>query len=141
MQHCDSNPCVNNGICKETSTGFVCLCPKGHTGTFCEETEEKCLLICLNNGTCHFNEPDDYFCWCPSGFGGETCQIKLNYCSINICENNSTCIDETNGFRCQCSTGFIGKRCNILPCDYKPCKGNSICVNTMEENATKNSYK
>ncbi|XP_015834822.1 sushi, von Willebrand factor type A, EGF and pentraxin domain-containing protein 1 isoform X1 [Tribolium castaneum] len=137
---CDSNPCFNNGICQEVKSNFVCLCPKGFTGQLCEENEEKCLLICLNNGTCHRDEPDDYFCWCPPGYGGETCEIKLNYCSTNICENNSTCVDELNGFKCHCSEGFIGKRCNILPCDYKPCQGNGICVNIMEANATKSSY-
>jgi hypothetical protein len=137
---CDSNPCLNQGVCKETATNFVCVCPRGYSGALCQDAQDFCLLICLNNGTCHHTD-NEYFCWCPPGFGGDTCEIKLNYCSNNLCENNATCVSELSGFRCECSRGFVGKRCNILPCDYKPCNGNNICINTMDQRATKNSYK
>ncbi|RZB38885.1 sushi, von Willebrand factor type A, EGF and pentraxin domain-containing protein 1-like [Asbolus verrucosus] len=141
VSKCDSNPCLNNGICQENPTNFTCICRRGYKGALCQDAEEKCLLICLNKGTCHHNDANDYFCLCPPGFGGDTCEIRMSYCSNTICENYGNCVEETNGFRCECSHGFIGKRCNILPCDYQPCKGNSMCVNTMDKITTKASYE
>jgi astacin len=37
---CSSNPCLNNGVCNETTsspTGYICVCPAGLMGQFCEQ--------------------------------------------------------------------------------------------------------
>lgn len=33
---CESQPCVNDGQCKSTNTGYTCECTEGYTGTNCE---------------------------------------------------------------------------------------------------------
>ena len=33
---CTSNPCQNSGVCKLTSTGYMCQCTSQFTGTICE---------------------------------------------------------------------------------------------------------
>nr|XP_023016002.1 sushi, von Willebrand factor type A, EGF and pentraxin domain-containing protein 1-like [Leptinotarsa decemlineata] len=137
--NCDSQPCLNGGTCNSTEVGYSCLCQTGFTGIFCEETIDDCKLQCSNGGVC-FQDDDKPTCLCPDGFGGDFCEAKIKSCSENLCENNGTCVDEHDSFRCECIGGFIGKRCNLLPCDYRPCGLNSICVNKNEGNVTKASY-
>lgn len=75
------------------------------------------------------------------GFGGDFCENRMKICDENLCENNGKCVQDGGSFRCNCVNGYIGMRCNILPCDYQPCKGDSICVNLQVDNATKESYR
>lgn len=142
---CRSNPCLNNATCLSTDYNnnfdYVCVCTEDFTGKFCENALEKCELKCKNGGECVQNEEEQYFCLCPEGFGGEFCENQLKICDESLCENNGKCIEEMGSFRCSCVDGFIGKRCNVLPCDYQPCKGNSVCANLRINNATKESYR
>ncbi|KAJ8929510.1 hypothetical protein NQ314_017803, partial [Rhamnusium bicolor] len=150
--------------CRSCAVGFYqpeygqlkCLpCPNGYTTTTTRSTnpsqciptaEELCKSnkgIC-NNGTCSISNDYQYTCNCFEnyiGYGGDYCEINIKYCTEDICENNGTCVEDENTFRCHCKNSFIGRRCNILPCDYKPCHGHTICININEENATKESYR
>lgn len=74
-------------------------------------------------------------------FGGELCELPLKYCTNQLCENNGTCVEEKHNYRCICPRGYLGRRCTILPCDYQPCDEQYVCVNIMEPNATRNSYR
>ncbi|KAH1026828.1 hypothetical protein HUJ05_000441 [Dendroctonus ponderosae] len=128
----------------ECLPGFVGNCSEGFSGQFCEIVAEKeavCDLKCQNGGTCLDVGENELLCLCSSGFSGTLCETRKNYCQDVICENNSTCIEHEDSFRCICAKGFLGRRCNILPCDYKPCKENSLCTNLELENATKSDFR
>ena len=34
---CESNPCLNGATCIDFFSGFLCQCPPGFGGTFCEQ--------------------------------------------------------------------------------------------------------
>ncbi len=36
IDYCESEPCINDGECMDTGTGYTCVCPEGYTGTNCE---------------------------------------------------------------------------------------------------------
>lgn len=42
IDYCSSNPCVNGGVCRSTSSGFTCSCPQSHTGNFCQIRKYAC---------------------------------------------------------------------------------------------------
>lgn len=141
---CNSNPCLNGGICMARETNlyeFNCVCKVGFKGKYCEEEEEKCPIMCVNGGNCVQDENNMFMCVCPEGYGGDLCETKMQYCKYNLCENEGECIEKTSGYSCLCKNGFIGMRCNIKPCDYKPCRGNFLCVNLLEVNATRLSFE
>ncbi|KAK5644039.1 hypothetical protein RI129_007884 [Pyrocoelia pectoralis] len=138
---CSSAPCLNGGICTPVDENdFTCQCKEGFTGQMCEEVEDKCSKHCLNGGKCGKNDDDIEICDCLEGFAGSFCENRWSYCSSGICEHG-ICLEQLHGYRCLCREGFIGKRCNILPCDYKPCSKDSICINLNVANATKGSYR
>ncbi|CAH0560178.1 unnamed protein product [Brassicogethes aeneus] len=139
---CESSPCLNKGSCEEVNvTDFTCKCPLGYSGKYCQDFEVPCKLSCLHGGTCVESDENDFVCLCPEGFYGEFCEIPLKHCNENLCQNNSTCVEEKSTFKCICSRGFLGKRCTILPCDYQPCSTNTVCVNIMEPNASRSSFR
>lgn len=72
---------------------------------------------------------------------GDFCETSVNYCDSMPCEKGSTCNIVNQTWYCSCMSGFLGRRCNLLPCDWLPCHENSICINIMEKNATRNSYR
>ena len=41
---CDGDPCRNGGTCVAKGKGFVCACPVGHSGVYCEGTGNICLV-------------------------------------------------------------------------------------------------
>lgn len=155
---CDSQPCLNGGTCiLSAENGYYCKCPTGYKGRYCQ-TEDQCYANCLNNGVCVYLDETDSYCNCPNGidsvkdilnpkrksfkgFSGERCEIQANYCFENLCENNGTCIEAYNTYKCNCVEGFFGRRCHILPCDYKPCSAEHVCVNVVKPNTTRNDYK
>lgn len=51
---CQSNPCLNGGICSRTGIDcFMCVCPFGFTGTLCDQRINPCYSSpCFNGATC-----------------------------------------------------------------------------------------
>jgi hypothetical protein len=45
---CDSNPCVNSGVCNVLGNTFTCKCPPGYTGVTCETNIRPCKFS-INN--------------------------------------------------------------------------------------------
>ena len=84
IDECESNPCLNNGICQDAVNRYTCLCPFGNTGVICE-TRGYCMEIdecesnpCLNNGTCQ-DAVNSFSCVCPAGengFFGAICESE-----------------------------------------------------------------
>ena len=42
---CQSAPCLNGGTCRETYSGFECVCPPGRAGSKCERGEGRTLYL------------------------------------------------------------------------------------------------
>ena len=54
IDECQSDPCLNQGICIDEINGFTCNCSQGFIGVQCELSTENCstVLGCQNDGTC-----------------------------------------------------------------------------------------
>ncbi|CAF4269789.1 unnamed protein product, partial [Rotaria magnacalcarata] len=109
---------------------FLCLCPTGRSGRFCEIVD-PCLITsgtiapCRNGGTCIRLSTTSYLCVCPIGFTGAYCDVA-NPCSNMPCAPNATCAALINGSAiCLCPPGMTGSRCNqtVLSsfCASSPC--------------------
>jgi hypothetical protein len=73
VDECASDPCVH-GRCVDQTNGFVCQCPPGYTGTFCETEIDECESNpCQNGGEC-IDQVDAYLCICPEGYTGDNCE-------------------------------------------------------------------
>lgn len=66
---CESSPCLNQGICKDTVGGFECFCKTGFQGSSCEIVIPE---LCENqNGGCHHFcevERGSVRCLCADGY-------------------------------------------------------------------------
>ena len=40
INKCESNPCVNNGMCTDVVNGFTCSCPLAFDGDRCEKPQK-----------------------------------------------------------------------------------------------------
>ncbi|CAM9531973.1 unnamed protein product [Lampetra fluviatilis] len=77
--NCNPNPCVH-GHCIEQTTGFVCACEAGWSGTICNQNINECASSpCLNGGTC-VDGTDSYTCTCTSSWTGTNCQTPTQVC-------------------------------------------------------------
>ncbi|XP_016297256.1 coagulation factor VII [Sinocyclocheilus anshuiensis] len=80
--HCESNPCENNGLCTtQNAESYMCLCVPGFSGRNCEQAIKDIPDSCLHdNGQCeHFcmEEDGQRNCSCPDGYflgsNGQNC--------------------------------------------------------------------
>ncbi|XP_068596784.1 coagulation factor IXa [Brachionichthys hirsutus] len=95
---CKSNPCLNEGSCKDHLGSYSCTCPSGFTGRTCEIALIKRCDV--NNGDClHFCEIMGTFgakCSCASGYrlmgDGLNCEPEAEFaCGITaLTEVSST---------------------------------------------------
>ena len=123
-QGCDLNPCLNGGSCTNHSSGFLCSCRTGYTGSQCQF--RNCFPNpCLNGGSCT-NTSTGYRCNCMPGLSGNQCQI--DHCSPNPCLNGGSCIGLSSGYRCNCTTGYTGSQCQINRCSPNPCLNGGSCT-------------
>ena len=44
VDHCDSSPCKNGGICKNVENSFECTCKQGYTGVICDKKGNKMFV-------------------------------------------------------------------------------------------------
>ncbi|XP_051743379.1 coagulation factor VII [Ctenopharyngodon idella] len=80
--HCESNPCENNGLCmSQNAESYTCLCTAGFSGRNCEHAIKDVPDSCLHdNGRCeHFcvEEDGQRNCSCVDGYilasNGQSC--------------------------------------------------------------------
>ncbi|TEA34698.1 hypothetical protein DBR06_SOUSAS9510023, partial [Sousa chinensis] len=129
INECDSDPCMNGGLCHESSIPgqFVCLCPPFYTGKFCHQHYNPCDPLsdpCQNNSTCLTLVDGNHYCICREGFKGEHCEINMNECFPLPCQNCGDCKVRLNNFR----PGFSGPLCETNECSSEPCRNNGISV-------------
>ncbi|PIK54543.1 putative neurogenic locus notch-like protein 1 [Apostichopus japonicus] len=65
---------MNGGTCIDSINMFLCTCPLGFEGVFCENDTNECYSDpCMNGGTC-IDSIYMVLCACPLGFEGVFCE-------------------------------------------------------------------
>uniref|UniRef100_A0A8C3A7Z3 Crumbs cell polarity complex component 2b n=1 Tax=Cyclopterus lumpus TaxID=8103 RepID=A0A8C3A7Z3_CYCLU len=129
---CDSQPCLNQGVCQDQFNEFNCSCIAGWEGELCEMEVNECSSGPCVYGTCK-DLLADYHCDCAPGYTGKDCQDEVDNCVEFRCVNGGTCVDTVEAHTCSCPTGYIGKRCQWrfppVACDAKTeCLNGGVCI-------------
>nr|DBA20933.1 TPA: hypothetical protein GDO54_017664 [Pyxicephalus adspersus] len=82
---CASNPCLNEGVCKDDVSAYVCWCAQGYRGKNCEF--ELPITCTIKNGGCQQmckeNTEKKVVCSCATGYklaaDGQSCLEKVQY--------------------------------------------------------------
>ncbi|XP_033106388.1 uncharacterized protein LOC117108482 [Anneissia japonica] len=102
---CQSQPCLNNGMCLYSSdyTQYICECQMGFTGQNCQIGEQPlCEAVHCGKGTC-LQQGESFACQCPSSYYGIQCQYAFGVCSEGTCQADEYCIPHiraANSFIC-----------------------------------------
>lgn len=107
---CDSQPCLNQGVCQDQFNQFNCSCSPGWEGVLCETEINECLYGLCVYGTC-IDLMANYSCNCEPGYRGKNCEDEVDNCLEFSCVNGGTCVKTIGTHTCLCPTGYIGKRC------------------------------
>lgn len=107
---CDSQPCLNLGVCHDQFNQFNCSCRAGWEGQVCETDINECAPGPCVYGTCE-DLLADYRCDCDPGYAGKDCQDEVDDCLEFSCVNGGVCVASEGLHACSCPPGFIGKRC------------------------------
>ncbi|NP_001266228.1 neurogenic locus notch homolog precursor [Amphimedon queenslandica] len=144
LSNCDPSPCVNGGMCNNTSdfTDYTCSCPPSYSGKNCQNYTDPCDgFECLNGGVCDSSQLSDdgstyaTSCNCSAGFEGERCERDIDECTrFSPCLHGATCINQYDGYQCSCAPGYNGTRCenNINDCSpVNPCQNGGKCTDGL----------
>jgi len=139
---CDSNPCLNGGVCFDDVIGvsFTCSCNNRYKGDLCETFVPKCdENPCENGGTCtNVLAGFQYHCTCSERYTGTDCETIVPACDSSPCQNGGSCTDIDGGltYECTCPFRYEGTDCEtqILPCEPNPCQNGGTCTDRCDEN-------
>jgi Notch-like protein len=131
---CDSDPCLNGGICTVALGvyGYSCTCTYGFTGLHCESETSVCNSYpCHNGGTC-VDVVSTYSCSSVAGYTGTNCELPdITYhcptektakatlqphtdpCLSIPCLNGGNCTNSDDHFQCQCLSRYVGAICEV----------------------------
>ncbi|XP_037806370.1 protein crumbs isoform X4 [Lucilia sericata] len=127
MDDCASQPCQNNGKCRDLVNGFLCDCANtGFMGPLCQTNIDECEANPCHNGKC-FDTNGWFICQCSDGWGGELCEKPIS-CQTQQCLNGGSCVDKPIGFQCSCLPGFSGELCQQGPPPCPQCPIDSECI-------------
>lgn len=107
---CDSQPCLNQGVCQDQFNEFNCSCTPGWEGELCETEINECSSTPCVYGTCK-DLLADFQCECEPGYKGKDCGEEVDNCLEFKCENGGDCVETEGTHTCSCPPGYIGKRC------------------------------
>ncbi|XP_013408710.1 protein crumbs homolog 1 isoform X2 [Lingula anatina] len=134
---CDSQPCLNNGVCVNRADiphGFECKCRGNTYGKWCNKVpcaaHAECIEVKmsgnlkkrpLNSAGC--NAKNDQYCLCQKNFFGNGYMSCSEICEDRSCSNNRTCVYlDGRDAKCQCSEG------SVSTCKKVSCAANAECV-------------
>ncbi|NWU83430.1 FBP1 protein, partial [Onychorhynchus coronatus] len=135
---CESQPCLNEGICQYNQSGYVCACPSGFLGHNCGIDINECSSRpCQNGGTC-IDLPNSSkihlcICSCTPGFTGKNCEEVIDYCSLLSisCLNEGLCLNIIGGFTVRLFFFSIsGEFCEVQidNCGSNSCENGGTCI-------------
>ncbi|XP_045197804.2 uncharacterized protein LOC123552313 isoform X2 [Mercenaria mercenaria] len=106
FDHCNPNPCKNEGKCIRDEDGYTCKCSyKWYSGKNCEKDNGPCRNACFKPGTssCDYSGPDgqNTACNCKIGYDGDQCETEHDHAKhspfrhvINSCNERGLSKDE-----------------------------------------------
>jgi protein crumbs len=97
QDECASNPCLNDGQCRDQVNGFLCNCTDtGFEGDTCENNVDDCQgVTCEHGGSC-VDFLKDYNCTCQPGYEGKNCENDIDECEASPCKNGGECYQKSN---------------------------------------------
>ncbi|RZF34933.1 hypothetical protein LSTR_LSTR011427 [Laodelphax striatellus] len=138
---CFQMECINGGRCANETESYLCDCPAGFTGDFCEIDINECENNLCSNGAVCVDGMANYTCSCLPGWEGWLCDKEIDECASSPCLNSGTCIDKLGSFECLCPDEYVGERCDQLKqvtCQNKPCRNNAACADVKNPQTADN---
>ncbi|XP_036946841.1 von Willebrand factor D and EGF domain-containing protein isoform X2 [Acanthopagrus latus] len=100
--------CVTDVNFPAGSGKYLCVCPEGKQGDFCDEDVDECLSAPCSVGRC-INTASGYRCECPAGLRGITCLEDINECERKPCFQGVQCFNSFGSYGCgPCPKGMMG---------------------------------
>uniref|UniRef100_A0A8B9BGZ1 Fibulin 7 n=1 Tax=Anser brachyrhynchus TaxID=132585 RepID=A0A8B9BGZ1_9AVES len=145
IDDCSSNPCANGGTCVDGNQSYTCLCPRGWSGTSCQNWVTLSNSSFSRQPRCAEGRPGSRHCSCDAGFqmraGGvcqdvDECQLFQPSPQTRLCLHD--CLNLPGSYRCLCPQGYVLHADRNTCEDVDECTGSQhncthgeLCINTF----------